>query len=109
MILLALRQEQPGRERRDVEMRERERRIAESAELLAKRRGIERPLARERERLLCANRDRFAVGGEHGLERRTSGAEEPYVETRLAGANFGGQRRVAGPCALEQLRLRRAN
>src|SRR5690348_8563339 len=102
MVDLADGQEQPGRQPRELERRECERRLAESAEMLAKGALVERALRCRREIQLGANRDRFAIGDEDGLELTAGGTEHTNVEARLALAELGGKRGVAGARALEQ-------
>src|SRR6185503_4899399 len=70
---------------------------------------VERAFARRRERDLRANCDCLAVGAEDALEWRAGRAEQPYVETGLARANFRGKRGVRRASALEQLRVGRSH
>ena len=94
VIQLAHRKEEPGRERRDVERAEHERRLAEAAELFAQRVGVERALASPATSVISL---RTVTVSPSAVNTALSGApaapNSANVEPRLLRAQLRRQRR----------------
>jgi hypothetical protein len=105
-VQLAHWQEEPHAQPVRVHRTERERRLAQTAELLAQLRGVERALAGWCQRHLAADRHLVLAGAEDRLERPARVAEHPHVQPGASGPRALRERRVAGARALEQRRVR---